>query len=322
MRASSPSPTASVAVIARPGCGVASLPSTTSTPVLSGSPLAHLGLTGAGPTALVTDAAGDVWFSDTDGGRIGRLVGAHLTLWQLGLHGAPGFLSSDGHDGVWVPDEGTGTIIHITGDGSVTECLLASASSQAYGVAVTNDGSVWVVEMAADAVVHVAPSGQMTSYAVPKPGSGPTDITVGPDGNLWFTVSTGNVVGRLTPAGQMSLFPVPGPASLGGEITTGPDGALWFTEFGSGTVDRISVSGAVQTFPTSVTSPNAIVAGPDGNLWFSASGSNEIDRISTSGTVTKATATGAFPDGLGFVGHDLWFAEYTAGDLARLTNAG
>ena len=165
--AASPSPTPAPP-IARPGCGTALLTSATSTPTLRGSPLAILGLAGASPTALVTDPSGDVWFSDTGGGRVGRFVAGRLTLWQLGLGGAPGFLTSDGHDGVSIPDEGNGAIFHVTTDGTITECLLPSASSQAYGVAVTSDGSVWVVEMAANAVVRVSASGQMTSYAVPQ----------------------------------------------------------------------------------------------------------------------------------------------------------
>ena len=224
-------------------------------------------------------------------------MAGRLTLWQLGLGGAPVFLTSDGHGGCsWVPDEGTGAILHLTTDCTITDCLLPSASSQAYGVAVSSDGSAWVVEMAANDVVRVSLSGQITSCAACRNrAKGRWTSPRGPTASSGSRCRPGTLSAGSPAAGLVSVFPVPGPTSSQGEITTGTYGALWFTEFARGAVGPVSVSGAVQSFPTTVTSPNLIVAGPDGYLWFSASGSNEIDKITPSGTVTEVTATGAFP---------------------------
>ncbi len=81
---------------------------------------------------------------------------------------------------------------------------------------------------------------------------------------------------------------------------------------------------SITEFP--VTTPNSqplgITAGPDGNLWFTEFTAGKIGRITTDGTVTEFPAAGN-PQ-LITVGSDanLWFPETTANKIGRMTTAG
>ena len=144
--------------------------------------------------------------------------------------------------------------------------------------------------------------GTFTEFPVPTPDSSPPAITTGPDGNLWFTQGLGNKIGRLTTDGEFTEFPVPTAASEPSDITPGPDGALWFTEFRGNRIGRITTDGSITEFPlpademffdiftqslTSSRGPRGIVAGPDGNLWFAEFNAARIGRMTTTGELTE-----------------------------------
>jgi virginiamycin B lyase len=178
-------------------------------------------------------------------------------------------------------------------------------------------------------VVSLAPSVAFSFYAIPTANSSPFDITTGPDGALWFTEASGNKIGRITTAGAIKEYNLPTGNAYPERIATGSDGALWFVEYSANKMGRITTSGAITeyTIPPSVGSafqPGSIAAGPDGALWFTGL-SNNIGRITTSGAFSAYPAH-ASSGGVGEItaGPDqaLWFADYTTGNIGRITTSG
>lgn len=315
-----PSPTASSvassSATARAGCAaVAGATRADSDVAISAAP-SHITLPpGAGPTdiAALADGSG-FWFSDSRGSRVGRLtLTGHLTLWAI-PGSAPGFLAVDGAD-VWVPDQASGAVLHITATG-VTRCLLPKTNSNPFSVVLGPDGALWIAQKDANAIARMTKDGAVVEYPVPAQPGGPIGLVVGPDGNIWFTEERGGAIGRVTRSGDITLYPLPDRATGVGRIVLGPDGAMWFAEYSGGTIGRITPDGKVQLFPLPDASggPNGLVFVKN-SLYVTESTANAVVRFELDGRATKVATTGAFPDGIVYLGGLLWIVEYNAGDL-------
>jgi streptogramin lyase len=187
-----------------------------------------------------------------------------------------------------------------------------------------------------------------SEFTIPTPNSVPTALLFGPDGNIWFTEQTGNKIGRVTLDGVFTEYtipttvppdPVQNPtgSSRPTDLAVGPDGALWFGELFGNKIGRITVDGAITEYPlpTPNSQPGGIIAGPDGNLWITENGTNRIGRMTPAGVITEFTisttipVTADNPSGSSlprFIRNgpdgNLWFTEFGANKVARITPAG
>ena len=199
---------------------------------------------GASPGGLVV-SDGIVWFTDSQGNRIGRL------------------------------DPSTGTF---------TMFSLPTANGFPLGIAWGPDGNIWFVERPASKVARMTPTGMFTEWAL-VPGAGPNRIVVGTDGALWFTELRSNRMGRITTSGQLTEFPVAqAPLDAGGPVglTVGPDGALYAALFkvgGPNYVARFDSAGNVmRAWPV----PGALIlATSQGEVWATDAFANTVTRVRT-----------------------------------------
>lgn len=99
---------------------------------------------------------GSVWFAETSGNLIGKLV--------------PDSSSPNGRKLVKYP--------------------MARKDAWPYSLITGPDGNVWFTELGGDRVGRITASGKVTEWALPE-GSAPRDLTLGPDGNLWIALSGG-----------------------------------------------------------------------------------------------------------------------------------
>ena len=288
--------------------------------------------------------------------KIGRITpSGQITEFPLQSAQSQPFGITAGPDGnLWFTELAGNQIGRITPSGQITEFPLSrpmpTYNNRPMGITAGPDGNLWFTEcptpnptVCTDSMIgRITPSGQITTFPLPTAGGEPQAITVGPDGNLWFTEYLANQIGRITPSGQITEFPLPTANSYPGGISAGPDGNLWFTECPDLTsngqchnsqIERITPSGQVSGFalPTANSDAQGITAGPDGNLWFTDCTSyqllnqcstSQIGRITPSGQITEfplPTANGtAFsitqgPDS------NLWFTEYSASQIGRIT---
>jgi virginiamycin B lyase len=156
----------------------------------------------------------------------------------------------------------------------------------------------WITDFNNDVVwrYHLA-DGQFTSFAVSDPG----DVTVDPQNNAWFTQpgdpnapGTSNI-GRIDAVtGAVTLTP-----TTDGFITVAPrsvtvaaDGQIWFTaRFTPQAIGRLDPSSnAVTLFPVANTGPSGIAASPDGSVWFTQETAGNAARITNAGVITEGKA--------------------------------
>jgi streptogramin lyase len=287
---------------------------------------------GSGPAGIAAGPDGNLWFTEQEGDRIGRITPAGVvTEFSIGDKegGDPYGIAAGpkGEGNLWFTEYSGNRIGRITPAGVVTEFSAGiTPGSFPTAIAAGPDGNLWFTEQEGDRIGRITPAGVVTEFSAGiTEGSDPYGITAGPDGNLWFTEFSGNRIGRITPAGVVTEFSTGiTPESRPGGITAGPDGNLWFTaELGG--IGRITPAGVVTEFSAGITEgsePSGITAGPDGNLWFTEETGNRIARITPAGTVTEFSTgitpgsdlpgIAAGPDG------NLWFTEYFGSRIGRI----
>jgi virginiamycin B lyase len=147
---------------------------------------------------LMTDASGNLWFTESNVGKIGEA-------------------------------NTSGTIVH---EYQITTTSKANLN----GLAMDTAGNVWYADGVRHVVGKLVPStSAVTEYAIPQlpleiisPGA----VAVAPDGNVWATLDgqfNDDGLARVTPSGIVTEYAVSHGASPG-TIVTGPDGNLWFAE--------------------------------------------------------------------------------------------
>jgi streptogramin lyase len=301
--------------------------------LVAGLPLAAQNITefpltaGSSPRSITAGPDGALWFTETDGNRIGRLTtdGA-LSEFPITTRDSFTLDIAAGSDGsLWFTEDGANRIARITTAGEVTEFQTGAFVLFEGPVAIAGgpDGNMWFTNWDAGEIGRITPAGAVTRFPIPFPsrfGPALADIVAGPDGALWFMELSSNSIGRITTAGVITQFPTDVRMQ---HIAAGPDGALWFTDGGSG-IHRISTDGVVRSFaiPDPSAASREIVSGPDGNLWFALSGANSIGRLTPGGVFTlfpiptpnsSPYGIAAGPDG------NIWFTEMAGNKVGRLT---
>jgi len=266
---------------------------------------------------------------------------------------------------LWFTESSVGKIGRITTAGAVTEFPLPSATSRPQAIAAGPDGAMWITEGAVNKIARITTAGVVTEFTVPSTPQfitgGPDQavwftevgnhlgristsapntiveyptvlsstnlggVTTGPDGNIWFTELDHDKSARVAridltklngcgtnPSLCVTEWVVPDEDGrvLLRRITSGPDGALWFTPGAfpqTGKVDHITTSGVITHFALPTAAAFDITQGPDGALWYTAG--TVVGRITTSGTVTSEITVSS-PLGIsGGPDGNIWFTE-------------
>jgi streptogramin lyase len=132
------------------------------------------------------------------------------------------------------------------------------------------------------------------------PVSEPHDVAVDAAGIVWFTAPLEPAIGRLDPAtGAVTLTAT---AGFPRQIAIAGDGIVWFTErFTPQAVGRLDPATDIVTeFPvTPGVGPEGIAASPDGSMWFTQTTAGNIARITNAGAITATKAVkGSEPFGI------------------------
>jgi hypothetical protein len=100
---------------------------------------------------------------------------------------------------VWFTEQNGNRIGRITPSGVVTEFSAGISTGAAPGgITAGPDGNLWFTEQNGSRIGRITPQGVVTEFSAGiSAGAGLLGITAGPDGNLWFTEVFGNRIGRL-----------------------------------------------------------------------------------------------------------------------------
>ncbi|MFL5306573.1 MAG: hypothetical protein ACJ8F1_15255 [Polyangia bacterium] len=135
---------------------------------------------------------GQVFVSDYEKGRIGRVVGTRFEWTDIGPHAAPSGLAADGDGSVWFVSLGQPNQVgRVDAQGKLTTYALP----------------FW-------------PNADVYTYG--------SAMARAPDGSFWFTVPEPAQLGRVDTNGNLSFIPLADNA-LPRALAFDPQGRLWFT---------------------------------------------------------------------------------------------
>jgi virginiamycin B lyase len=275
------------------------------------------------PAAIIHDGF-DVWFTELEGNKIGRMnrdLGGVITEYAIPTpNSGPTSVVMKPLGTVrevWFTESRGNKIGRLTQTGVLTEYPLPNPASGPRDI----DLDLWFTEFDGNRIGRITQDGTITEFAIPTPASGPSGIAVGPDGNHWFTEFHANKIGRITPAGIVTEFPIPTPDSGPLEIAH-VGGNLWFTESTANKIGRITPEGVITEFalPTPNAGPTGIALGPDLDVWFTEAGANQLGRITRNGIVTeyRIPTPGGTPLGLSRDRLGIWFTESATNKIGYL----
>jgi streptogramin lyase len=276
------------------------------------------------PAGIFHDAF-DLWFTELEGNKVGRIDrdrGGVITEYPIPTpNSGPTSIVMKPLGTVrevWFTESRGNKIGRLAQNGVLTEYPLPIPASGPRGI----DRDLWFTEFDGDRIGRIAQDGTITEFAIPTPESGPSGIAVGPDGNHWFTEFRANKIGRITSAGVVTEFLIPTPNSGPLEIAH-VGGNLWFTESDANKIGRITPEGVITEFtlPTPNAGPAGISEGPDVEVWFTESRANQIGRITRDGIVTeyRIPTLGSVPLGISRNGRAVWFTESATDKVGSLT---
>jgi virginiamycin B lyase len=195
----------------------------------------------------------------------------------------------------------------------------------AYGVAITPDGTVWTTLVNRGEVAALYPDGNIARVSLGSELSRPMIIICDPAGSLWFSRGDG-AIGRIEATGSIVSQPVPTADGSPYGLCLGPDGeSVWYTLIAGNRIGRIKPDGRIDEFPVAGGGmPSLITAGPDGALWFTLNQADAIGKITVDGEITTypLPTRSAAPVGIHTSDDALWFTEIGAGQLGRITPDG
>jgi streptogramin lyase len=262
------------------------------------------------PRAITNGPDGNRWFTEgTEFTGVAPAKIARITPAGDVTEFAPG--AADGCNGCIITDiaAGPGGILSITSnDPTLMRFDVATESFEAPvqlpnsnalgGNLAVSATDVWITDFNNDVVWRYSVSnGQFTSSAV----SDPSDVAVDAAGNAWFAQpgdtnapGTSNI-GRIDAAtGIVTTFPTTDGSTTVAprHVTVAADGQVWFAaRFTPQAVGRLNPSTrGVTLFPVANTGPSDIAASPDGTVWFTQETAGNAARITNAGVITEGKA--------------------------------
>jgi virginiamycin B lyase len=247
--------------------------------------------------------------------------------YPLPYGGAHPFWITPGPDGnMWFTEASGNKIGKITLAGAITTYPIPTANAGPAGIVAGQDGALWFTESSASQIGRVTTNGAFVELPTAKANDGPLLIIERGDGTVWYAGSAGSDIGiqdEVTQSQRSSIATVSFPA-VPASLAAASDGNVYWTEAGKASLGYRFFGGVGETSVGG--NPNAIVSGPDGNLWYTDSAQSQIVQFDpASKTVIKRYQSTPSANLAGIVvGKDgaLWFAEYNAGKIGRITVSG
>jgi virginiamycin B lyase len=284
---------------------------------------------GAQPTSVAASVFGDIWFTEFDANKIGRISRTgELTEYPIPTPGSGplAIATTTSSPDAWFTEFNANKIGRITREGVITEFSIPTPASGPFGITgeITDD-AVWFTEFNGNKLGRVSREGVITEFAIPTADSGPKGITRGPYGtDIWFTEFRANKIGWMfREGGTVHEIAIPTPNS--GPTDIANFGSLWFTEFNANRIGKITVQlmgELLEEFvvPTPDSGPSDIDVRQDGRAWFTEKRAKKIGSIDASGAFTEYPVRGSDADlsGISADSPYVWFTDRAAGRVVRM----
>ena len=187
------------------------------------------------PTGITTGPDGNLWFTNSGSGQIGKLdaLTHQVSLVNLPNPGCKPVGITTGPDGnLWFTEEVDGKLGVMTTAGVLNNEFPVGNGPTA--IVTGSDGNLWSTLQAGNQIARMTPGGTVALYALPTANAAPTGITRSPDGNVWFTEQGAAQIGQISPAGTVTEWkvqtPTGGVTPVPVGITSTSDNAIWYSD--------------------------------------------------------------------------------------------
>jgi len=272
------------------------------------------------PDALLSDAAGNIYFSDQASHLIRKITPEGFVTTIAGTPHSPGFadgagsaamfnnpraLAMDNAGNLYVADQANNRIRKITGTGEVTTYAgsgamgadngpVATASfNTPTGIAFDAAGNLYVSDVGNSAVRKITPAGIVSTFATGF--NFPRELKVDGTGNVYVAEMNGNTIKRISPNGTVTIIAGAGRQDAAGAVASfkGPlglemdgKGNLFVGENINNQVRKIVITGYTIDKPL----PAGLVFDPKTGI---ISGTPTVLSPATIYTITGYNATGS-----------------------------
>ncbi len=245
----------------------------------------------ADPGRIVTAPGGDMWFTERDTDKVGRITpSGHITEYALpattagDVEGSVMDLDVDPHGDVWVVYDYGRYVAVLDPQGRLQETgdLGGDLGGDPNGgeIRIAHDGTVWITMNYAESGIARVSGGRITWNA----NAPECDDVLGlaADRTAWCAKEDRLI--HVDPAGDGgTTYPMPDLPGAGApwplSLAAGPAGSIWFgaydsstfyTAAGDGVVGYLDQrNGHVTAWSTGLnTAPSSLVEGPDKSVWF------------------------------------------------------
>ena len=206
------------------------------------------------PADLAFDAQGNLWFTELNANRIGKLNPSKAKS-----------LTSQG----------------------ITEYELPQPNSKPHFLTIAKNGLIWFTE-GANRIGRLDPeNGTFKEYDIPSPHSEPHEIIEGPDGSIWFLEFQTNKVGHLDPkTGKITEFPI-GPGNPHALVLV--ENKVWYTQGGMfwvntffnklGSLDPLTGKVEEIKIPPEKSVPHGIAVSKDKTIWITEMFASKLAKL-------------------------------------------
>ncbi len=194
------------------------------------------------PNDLALDSHGDVWFTEFNADRLGRLdprtgrmqqylLAGNRTVQQLAPYG----VTVDPQGTVWFTEMGVEHIGRLDpATGRIQYFPLPGVHVQLMEIASDAHGIIWTTSFNDELLLRLdLRTVTFTSYHASSTGNGTGGLyglVVTPAGDVWVTILAENTIAHLDVAAKRFVYyPIPTPGSEPLTMAMGPDHSLWFT---------------------------------------------------------------------------------------------
>lgn len=281
------------------------------------------------PHNVTFSGQGEVWFSERNGNKIGRLDPQTGQFKEFPIPSGldrPTPTMVDKKGMVWW---GTGDTLGRLDphSGEMKQYALPRKGSGLHSVFIGPDGTLWMSENAAGRIASFNPQTEsFQEYPIQTPHSRPYGIVVDSHNHVWFCEFGGDKIGRLDAAtGAIQEYEPPTAHSGPRRPTLDRENNLWFTEYNVSKIARLNHdTGKITEWdvPTRDSGPYDIVIDPRGKVWFDEFTSNKVVRFDPAtaqfteyplpGVDSQVRKMSVDPAG------GVWLAEYTNGRIIRV----
>ena len=230
------------------------------------------------PYYLAKDAAGNVWFTEYQVARIGKMdTTGFVTEYDVPSYNFGVVISVGPGGSMWFTEGNDVNVIgEITPNREVRELPLPIGACAGEGIAAGLDGNMWFTDPCQNRIARITTEGKVSEFRVLSRDAFVKGIVAGPDDNLWFTETNTGRIGRITPRGEVREFDGPTDSALPSGIVVGPNRRLYAAA--NNGVWEIDLSGHVENYGDALSADgDVVVLGPQNNLWISHPTNGKID---------------------------------------------